>query len=116
MMVIMLDLRNSYSRDGKFEVRDFESALEQAKEYVSRKSAEGAFAYAHIMWYLETRSHDRYLDSEITISSVPSGEYTSIGYPIPKPEGFRKSLYVSMNKGCNKIEHLYRELDIEEDQ
>lgn len=115
MMIIKIDLRNSFSRDGCYEVSSYEEALRIAKDYVSEKSKAGKCAYAEILWYVESgRVGNRYLSASITVSSKATGRFYSNGYAIPEPEGFCKSLYVSMNKGCNIVERIYRELDMEE--
>lgn len=115
MLIIKVDLRNSFSRDGCYEVSSYEKALEIAKDYVSEKSRAGKCAYAEILWYVESgRVGNRYLSASITIQSKPTGRFYENGYSIPEPEGFCKHLYVSMNKGCNIVERIYRELDIPE--
>lgn len=113
MMKIVVDLRNSYSRDGVHEVPDYESALEIAKRYVSEKSEAGISGYADIRWY-DVYKGESWLNSEITIQSKPSGKLNHLGYSIPEKEGMVKRLYVCINKGCNRVEHLFEELDMEE--
>lgn len=115
-MKIVVDLRSSSARYGTQEVSDFEEALKIAKSHVSEQSARGVCGYATIRWYCEDRVNGGYYHSaEFTVKSKVSGKFDSNGWPIVESDEIVKSnLFVSVNKGCNIVERIYRELNVKE--
>lgn len=115
-MKIVVDLRSSCARYGEYDASDFDEALRIAKSHVSEESARGVCGYATIRWYSKDRVNGGwYHNAEFTIRSKVSGKFDRRGWPIVESNDIVKSsLYVSINKGCNIVERIYRELDLKE--
>ena len=84
MTKVTYEKSNSYSREGRYDARSLEAALEIAKNYVIRKNHEGTSARVLVSIY-EREPEGWLCRRTIDMQSPFAGERNHLGYALPDP-------------------------------